>query len=379
MSSLSMRQMLEAGVHFGHQTRYWDPKMAPYIFGERNKIHTINLEKTLPLYQEAENFLGQVVANGGTVLFVGTKRAARDTMRREAERCGMPHVTRRWLGGMLTNFKTVKQSIKRLKDLEVQSEDGTFDQLVKKEALGLRREMEKLERSLGGIKDMGSLPDALFIIDVGHENIALAEARKLGIPVIAVVDTNCSPAGVDYVIPGNDDAMRAIELYAIGVADAVLDGKARVPTVPASSDEFVELDEEGRPSVSADDRPRRKKAAARKKPARGAAKAKARPAATTEEAPAETAPEAEAEKKPESAAPAAEAAEPAAEAAEPAAEAAEPAAEAAEPAAEAAAPVAEAAEPVAEAAEPAAEAAEPAAEEKAGEGADKGAGTGAKA
>jgi small subunit ribosomal protein S2 len=372
MSSLSMRQMLEAGVHFGHQTRYWDPKMAPYIFGERNKIHIINLEKTLPLYQEAENFLGQVVANGGTVLFVGTKRAARDTMRREAERCGMPHVTRRWLGGMLTNFKTVKQSIKRLKDLEVQSEDGTFDQLVKKEALGLRREMEKLERSLGGIKDMDSLPDALFIIDVGHENIALAEARKLGIPVIAVVDTNCSPAGVDYVIPGNDDAMRAIELYAIGVADAVLDGKARVPTVPASSDEFVELDEEGRPSVSADDRPRRKKAAARKKPARGAAKAKARPAATTEEAPAETAPEAEAEKKPESAAPAAEAAEPAAEAAE-------PAAEAAEPAAEAAAPVAEAAEPAAEAAEPAAEAAEPAAEEKAGEGADKGAGTGAKA
>jgi small subunit ribosomal protein S2 len=325
MSSLSMRQMLEAGVHFGHQTRYWDPKMAPYIFGERNKIHIINLEKTLPLYQEAENFLGQVVANGGTVLFVGTKRAARDTMRREAERCGMPHVTRRWLGGMLTNFKTVKQSIKRLKDLEVQSEDGTFDQLVKKEALGLRREMEKLERSLGGIKDMGSLPDALFIIDVGHENIALAEARKLGIPVIAVVDTNCSPAGVDYVIPGNDDAMRAIELYAIGVADAVLDGKARVPAVPASSDEFVELDEEGRPSVSADDRPRRKKASARKKPARGSAKAK--PAAATGEAAAETAPKAEAESKPE----------------------------------------------------PAAEAAEPAAEEKAGEDADKGAGTQAKA
>ncbi len=318
MSSLSMRQMLEAGVHFGHQTRYWDPKMAPYIFGERNKIHIINLEKTLPLYQEAENFLGQVVANGGTVLFVGTKRAARDTMRREAERCGMPHVTRRWLGGMLTNFKTVKQSIKRLKDLEVQSEDGTFDQLVKKEALGLRREMEKLERSLGGIKDMDSLPDALFIIDVGHENIALAEARKLGIPVIAVVDTNCSPAGVDYVIPGNDDAMRAIELYAIGVADAVLDGKARVPAVPASSDEFVELDEEGRPSVSADDRPRRKKASARKKPARGTAKAK--PAAATGEAAAETAPKAEAESKPESAAPAAEAAEPAAEAAEPAVE-----------------------------------------------------------
>jgi small subunit ribosomal protein S2 len=275
MSSLSMRQMLEAGVHFGHQTRYWDPKMAPFIFGERNKIHIINLEKTLPLYQEAENFISRLIADGGTILFVGTKRAARDTMRREAERCGMPHVTRRWLGGMLTNFKTVKQSIKRLKDLETQSEDGTFEQLVKKEALGLHREMEKLERSLGGIKDMNSLPDALFIVDVGHENIALAEARKLGIPVIAVVDTNCSPLGVDYVIPGNDDAMRAIELYAVGVADAVLDGKSRVPSVPTSTDEFVELDEQGRPNVGGEDRPRRKKAGARKKTARTATKPKA--------------------------------------------------------------------------------------------------------
>ena len=181
MSNLSMRQMLEAGVHFGHQTRYWDPKMGPFIFGERNKIHIINLEKTLPLYQEAENFVSKLVADGGKVLFVGTKRAGRDTMRREAERCDMPHVTRRWLGGMLTNFKTVKQSIKRLKELETRFEDGSVDQLVKKEALGLRREMEKLERSLGGIKNMDSLPDALFIVDVGHENIALAEARKLGI------------------------------------------------------------------------------------------------------------------------------------------------------------------------------------------------------
>jgi len=291
MSSLSMRQMLEAGVHFGHQTRYWDPKMAPFIFGERNKIHIINLEKTLPLYQEAENFISRLIADGGSVLFVGTKRAARDTMRREAERCGMPHVTRRWLGGMLTNFKTVKQSIKRLKDLETQAEDGTFEHLVKKEALGLRREMEKLERSLGGIKDMNSLPDALFIIDVGHENIALAEARKLGIPVIAVVDTNCSPIGVDYVIPGNDDAMRAIELYAVGVAEAVLDGKARVPSVPTSTDEFVELDEQGRPNVGGEDRPRRKKTGTRKKAARAAAKPKAAPPSDNAEAKAgETAP-----------------------------------------------------------------------------------------
>ena len=271
MSNVSMRQMLEAGVHFGHQTRYWDPKMAPFIFGERNKIHIINLEKTLPLYVEAETFLKKMVSDGGKVMFVGTKRAARDTMRREAERCDMPHVTRRWLGGMLTNFKTVKQSIKRLKVLETQAEDGTMDLLVKKEALGLRREMEKLERSLGGIKDMNSLPDALFIVDVGHEKIALAEARKLGIPVVAVVDTNCSPNGVDYVVPGNDDAMRAIELYAMGVADAVLAGKASLPSMPASTDEFVELDEHGRPSVSEDGRPRRKKPAARRKPARSAA------------------------------------------------------------------------------------------------------------
>jgi len=286
MSNVSMRQMLEAGVHFGHQTRYWDPKMAPFIFGERNKIHIINLEKTLPLYVEAETFLKKMVSDGGKVMFVGTKRAARDTMHREAVRCGMPHVTRRWLGGMLTNFKTVKQSIKRLKVLETQAEDGTMDLLVKKEALGLRREMEKLERSLGGIKDMNSLPDALFIVDVGHEKIALAEARKLGIPVVAVVDTNCSPNGVDYVVPGNDDAMRAIELYAMGVADAVLAGKASLPSMPASTDEFVELDEHGRPSVSEDGRPRRKKPAARRKPPRSAAAGPKTDEAVKAEAPA---------------------------------------------------------------------------------------------
>jgi len=264
MSNVSMRQMLEAGVHFGHQTRFWDPKMAPYIFGERNKIHIINLEKTLPLYHEAAEFVRKIVADGGRVLFVGTKRPARECMLQEAQRCGMPHVTYRWLGGMLTNFKTVKQSIKRLKDLETQSEDGSFEQLSKKEALNLHREMEKLEKSLGGIKDMSALPDVLFIVDVGHEKIALAEARKLGIPVVAVVDTNCSPADVDYVIPGNDDSMRAIELYVTGIAEAVLEGKASIPSVVETTDEFVELDASGKPT----EEPRggrKKKAATRKK------------------------------------------------------------------------------------------------------------------
>jgi small subunit ribosomal protein S2 len=267
MTSVSMRQMLEAGVHFGHQTRYWNPKMGAYIFGARNKIHIINLEKTLPMYGEATEFVRKIVADGGKILFVGTKRAARDCMQQEADRCGMPHVTRRWLGGMLTNYKTVKQSVKRLTDLEAQAAEGGFSQLVKKEALGLTREMEKLERSLGGIKKMGSLPDALFIVDVGHEKIALAEARKLGIPVVAIVDTNCSPSDVDYVVPGNDDAMRAVELYARGIADAVLEGKSDVPVVPQSQDEFVELDDKGRPkAVSREASPgsRRKKAGTRK-------------------------------------------------------------------------------------------------------------------
>jgi len=243
MSSVSMRQMLEAGVHFGHQTRYWNPKMGAYIFGERNRIHIINLEKTLPLFNDAMNFIGKLAANGGKVLFVGTKRAAREAVREEASRCGMPFVNYRWLGGMLTNYKTVKQSVKRLKDLEAMSEDGSMDRkFSKKEALGMRREMEKLNRSLGGIKDMSQLPDALFIVDVGYEDIAVAEARSLGIPVIGVVDTNNNPESIDYVIPGNDDAIRAVQLYVQGAAAAVLEGRAAAAqAVAAGGDEFVEV------------------------------------------------------------------------------------------------------------------------------------------
>ncbi len=243
MADVTMRQMLEAGVHFGHQTRFWNPKMAPYIFGERNKIHIINLEKTLPLYKEAMNFLGSLAAKGGTVLFVGTKRAAREAIGEEARRCGMPYVNHRWLGGMLTNYKTVRQSIKRLKELEEMAGDGSFDRLSKKEALMLRREMDKLERSLGGIKDMRGIPDALFVIDVGHEKIAVSEAVKLGIPVVGVVDTNNSLEGVDYVIPGNDDAIRAIQLYVRGAADAILEGKTSVIKQGSAEDEFVEVEE----------------------------------------------------------------------------------------------------------------------------------------
>ncbi len=242
-----MRQMLEAGVHFGHQTRYWNPKMAPYIFGERNKIHIINLEKSLPMARDAYAFIKTIVSDGGKILFVGTKRAARDAIRSEAIRCEMPHVSHRWLGGMLTNYKTVRQSVKRLKELEAMAEDGGFDRVTKKEALGWRREQDKLERSLGGIKEMTGLPDVLFVVDVDYEDIAVREARKLGIPVVAIVDTNCSPDNVDYVIPGNDDAMRAISLYAALVADAVLDGKASLPEVALGEDEFVELDEHGKP------------------------------------------------------------------------------------------------------------------------------------
>lgn len=212
MTSMSMRQMLEAGVHFGHQTRFWNPKMSQYIFGERNRIHIINLEKTLPLYNDAATFIRQVVADGGRVLFVGTKRSAREAIKTEATRCGMPFVSHRWLGGMLTNFKTVRQSIKRLSNLDEMAANGTLDQHSKREAQGLRREREKLERSLGGIKEMDGLPDVLFVVDVGHERIAIHEAKKLGIPVVAVVDTNCAPDDVDFVIPGNDDAMRAIQL-----------------------------------------------------------------------------------------------------------------------------------------------------------------------
>ena len=266
MADVTMRQMLEAGVHFGHQTRYWNPKMAPYIFGERNKIHIINLEKSLPMARDAYAFIKTMVADGGKVLFVGTKRSAREAILSQAERCGMPFVSHRWLGGMLTNYKTVRQSVKRLKDLEQMAEDGGFDRLTKKEVLGLNRERDKLERSLGGIKDMTAPPDVLFVVDVDHEDIAVREARKLGIPVVAVVDTNCSPDGVDYVIPGNDDAMRAIALYSTLIADAVLDGKASLPEVALGEDEFVELDEQGKPKKAS------KKKGASKKPARSAQK-----------------------------------------------------------------------------------------------------------
>ncbi len=268
MASVSMRQMLEAGVHFGHQTRFWNPKMAPYIFGERNKIHIINLEKTQPLYAQAATFIKGVAAEGGKVLFVGTKRSARDAVQKEATRCSMPYVNQRWLGGMLTNFKTIRQSIKRLNELDEMAQNGSLDRRGKKEAQMLRREMDKLLRSLGGIRDMTALPDALFVIDVGHEEIAIHEARKLGIPVVAVVDTNCSPDGIDYVIPGNDDAMRAILLYAGGVADSVLEGKASLPEVPVGEDEFVELDEEGNP---------KKRAATSRRPAPPAGRGKKPP------------------------------------------------------------------------------------------------------
>ncbi len=241
MAKVTMRQMLEAGVHFGHQTRYWNPKMGQYIFGERNKIHIINLESTLPMFNDAMNFVGSIAAKRGKVLFVGTKRAAGKSIKEQALRCGMPYVNHRWLGGMLTNFKTVKQSIKRLKYLEKASDDGTFDTLTKKEILMNSREMEKLEKTLGGIKDMNSLPSAIFIIDVGHEKIAVLEANKLGIPVIGVVDTNNKASGVDYIIPGNDDAIRANNLYAETAAEAVLDAKA-ANTEAVVSDEFVEVE-----------------------------------------------------------------------------------------------------------------------------------------
>ena len=223
--AITMREMLEAGVHFGHQTRRWNPKMAPYIFGHRNKIHIINLENTLIMYEEAMKYVRQLSANKGVILFVGTKRQARDIVREEASRCGSPYVAQRWLGGMLTNFKTIKQSIKRLQDMEVMVQDGTLGKLVKKEALDLQRELDKLNSSLGGIKDMKGLPDALFVIDVGYQKGAITEARKLGIPVIGVVDTNHNPEGLQYIIPGNDDSSRAIRLYARGVADAILEGR----------------------------------------------------------------------------------------------------------------------------------------------------------
>jgi small subunit ribosomal protein S2 len=242
-----MRQMLEAGVHFGHQTRFWNPKMAPYIYGHRNKIHIVNLEKTLVLYQDAMKYLRQLSANRGTVLFVGTKRQAREIMAEEAQRAGMPYVDQRWLGGMLTNFKTVKTSIKRLKDMEATVAEGGIERMSKKESLLFQRELEKLNLSLGGIKDMGGLPDALFVVDVGYHKIAITEAAKLGIPVVGVVDTNHSPDGISYVIPGNDDSGKAIRLYARGAADAVLEGRSAAlqeVVKAASEEEFVEVEGE---------------------------------------------------------------------------------------------------------------------------------------
>ena len=242
--SVTMRQMLEAGVHFGHQTRFWNPKMAPYIFGARSKIHIVNLEKTLAKYNEAMAFVKKLASNRGNIMFVGTKRQAREIMAEEAARAGAPYVDQRWLGGMLTNFKTVKGSIKRLKDMEAMAEDGSMEKLGKKEALMMKRELEKLQKSIGGIKDMAGLPDALFVVDVGYHKIAITEANKLGIPVIAVVDTNHSPEGVDYVIPGNDDSSRAIRLYARGVADAILEGRSQVVqeivAAANSGDDYVE-------------------------------------------------------------------------------------------------------------------------------------------
>ncbi len=248
MPQITMRQMLEAGVHFGHQTRYWNPKMAPYIFGARGKIHIINLEKTMPLFGDAMNFISGIAQKRGMILFVGTKRSARDAIKEEAERCGMPYMTQRWLGGTLTNFRTVKASVARLKTLEAGETDGSFDKLVKHEVLGLRREREKLLASLGGIKEMNRLPDALFVIDIGHEDIAVKEARKLGIPVIAVVDTNYDPALVDYAIPGNDDAIRAVQLYAAAAADAVLEGKAAAPSAAVVQEEEFAAADDAKPA-----------------------------------------------------------------------------------------------------------------------------------
>ncbi len=252
MSQITMRQMLEAGVHFGHQTRYWNPKMGPYIFGARGKIHIINLEKTLPLFVDAMNFISAIAQKRGTILFVGTKRSARESIKEEGIRANQPYMSMRWLGGTLTNFATVKKSVARLKELEAAETDGTFEKLVKHEVLTLRRERDKLEASLGGIKEMNRLPDALFVIDIGHENIAVQEAKKLGIPVIAVVDTNYDPNLVDYPIPGNDDAIRAVQLYVRAAADAVLEGKAAAPHAAVAGDDFVEMDAEGNPVVKED-------------------------------------------------------------------------------------------------------------------------------
>ena len=249
MSTITMRQMLEAGVHFGHQTRYWNPKMAPFIFGARSNIHIINLEKSLPLFNEAMKYLEETAANRGKVLFVGTKKTTRKVIEEEAARCGMPYVNHRWLGGMLTNFKTIKQSITRMKDLEAMRDDGRLSRFNKKEGLGMMRELDKLVQSMGGIRDMERLPEVLFVMDVGYEKNAISEAKKLGIPVVGIVDTNNNPAGIDYIIPGNDDSIRAVQLYAQSAATAILQGKANgVSFVANAEDEFVEM--EGAPAVS---------------------------------------------------------------------------------------------------------------------------------
>jgi len=292
MPNVTMRQMLEAGVHFGHQTRYWNPKMEPFIFGARGKIHIINLEKTLPLLKESLDFLSRMASRRGTILFVGTKRAAGQSIAEEAQRCNSPYVSHRWLGGMLTNFRTVRQSIKRLKELEHMEADGSFARLVKKEVLQLTRERDKLERSLGGIKDMNALPDALFVIDVGHESIAVAEARKLRIPIVAVVDTNHSPNGIDYVIPGNDDAIRSVRLYAQLAADAILEGRASAPQPAGDGEEFVELDAQGNPietaaSEAAPKRPARKKTAAKVSKKKASRKPTSEQAGKQDQAPAQ--------------------------------------------------------------------------------------------
>ncbi len=265
-----MREMLEAGVHFGHQTRYWNPSMAPYLFGQRNKIHIINLEKTLPLYEDAMNFVSKMASKRGTILFVGTKRAAQSIVAEEAARCGMPYINRRWLGGLLTNFKTVRGSINRLKEIEAMQTDGGVERVNKKEQLMLRRELDKLKANLSGIKDMKGIPDAIFIVDVGYENIAVNEAVKLGIPVIGIVDSNNSPKGVDYVIPGNDDAIRSITLYAKGVADAVLDSRQSIAHLGSSedNDDLIEIDDSGAPVQAADEavaKPKVTKKTAKKK------------------------------------------------------------------------------------------------------------------
>jgi len=283
MPNVTMRQMLEAGVHFGHQTRYWNPKMEPYIFGARGKIHIINLEKTLPLLKESLDFMSRLASRRGNIMFVGTKRAAGQAIEEEAERSNSPYVSHRWLGGMLTNFRTVRQSINRLKEIEQMEVDGSFDRLVKKEVLQLTRERDKLQRSLGGIKNMNGLPDAMFVVDVGHETIAVAEARKLGIPVIAVVDTNHSPENIDYVIPGNDDAIRAVRLYAQLAADAILEGRASAPVPKGDDEDFVELDADGNP-VEQSAKPAAAKTAAKKPAATKVTKKTAKKKATVKKA-----------------------------------------------------------------------------------------------